>query len=158
LDSYKVQLFLHVAVVIVALGSTFAQPLIHGWGERRGVGATRMALQFSEFHEKFLVIPGAIILFLFGLGLIFDDKTGYKDDFPTWLMFAIAWFFLAFAIAVTLQRSNVGKAIAALNGVPDGGDFPAAYVAISKRIQLTGAFLGLSVIGITFLMVWKPGQ
>jgi uncharacterized membrane protein len=35
---------------------------------------------------------------------------------------------------------------------------PAAYTEIAKKIQMVGGILGLSVIGILFLMVWKPGQ
>lgn len=31
-------------------------------------------------------------------------------------------------------------------------------MAASRRIQITGAFLALSAIAITFLLVWKPGQ
>jgi hypothetical protein len=158
MDSYKIQLFLHVAVAIVALGATFAMPFLQGWGEQRGVGATRMALEFNHYLEKVLVIPGAILLFLFGVGLIFDDATGYKDDFPVWLMIAIAWYIAAFAIAALYQRRNVNEALATLEKVEDDGDFPPAYMAASRRIQITGGFLAFSTIAITFLMVWKPGQ
>ena len=158
MDSYKLQLFLHVALVIVALGATFANPFLQGWGERHGVGATRMAMQFSSHMEKVLVIPGAILILLFGTGLIFEDATGYKDDFPMWLGIAIAWFLVAFVAGAFVQRSNVNRAIAALDGVPDNGDFPAEYMKASRRMQAVGGFLGFSVIAITFLMVWKPGE
>ncbi|WP_343392272.1 hypothetical protein, partial [Candidatus Amarobacter glycogenicus] len=55
-------------------------------------------------------------------------------------------------------RSNVNRAIAALDGVPDNGDFPAEYAKASRRVRAVGGFLGFSVIPITFLMVWKPGE
>lgn len=158
MDSYKLQLFLHVAVVIVALGPTFAMPFLQGWGERRGVGATRMALQFNHYLEKVLVFPGAVLLLLFGVGLIFDDATGYKDDFPTWLIVATIWYVLVFAVAAFVQRSNVNTAIATLEKVDDDGDFPPAYMAASRKIQVTGGLLALSVVAITFLMIWKPGE
>ena len=158
MDSYKIQLFLHVAVVIVALGATFASPFLQGWGERHGVGATRMALEFGHYLEKVLVIPGAVLILLLGVGLIFDDATGYKDDFPMWLGIAIAWYLVAFFVAAVVQRSNVLKAIATLDGAADDGPFPAAYMTASKRVQITGGFLALSTIGIAFSMVWKPGQ
>lgn len=158
MDSYKLQLFLHVAVVIVALGPTFAMPFLQGWGERRGVGATRMALRFNQYLEKVLVFPGAILLFVFGLGLIFDDGTGYKDDFPTWLIVAIVWYVLAFAVAAFVQRSNVNTALATIEKVDDDGDFPPSYMAASRRIQVTGGFLAFSIVAITFLMLWKPGE
>jgi hypothetical protein len=157
-ESYKIQLFLHVAVAIVALGATFAMPFLQGWGERRGVGATRMALEFNHYLEKVLVFPGAILLLLFGAGLIFDDATGYTDDFPMWLGIAIAWYVLAFAVAAFVQRSNVNTALATLEKVDDDGDFPPSYMAASRKIQVTGGFLALSTIAITFLMIWKPGQ
>lgn len=158
MDSYKLQLFLHVAVALVALGATFAIPFLHAWGERRGVGATRMALEFSGHLERVLIVPGTIILALIGTGLIFDDRTGYKDDFPGWLTVSIAWFVLGFVVAAVFQRRNVDAALAALDGVDASAGFPGAYAPASARIKATGAFLALSTIGVAFLMVWKPGQ
>ncbi len=158
MESYKIQLFLHLAAVVVALGATFATPVLQSWAERRGPGPTRMALQFSEHMEKVLVIPGAVLVLIFGVGLIFDDATGYSDDFPWWLWLSIAWFFAAFAVAALVQSANVKRALAALDGVPDDAVLPAAYTAASGRVKLTGALLALSTIGITFLMVWKPGE
>lgn len=157
MTAYKIQLFLHVATVVVALGATFAYPFLQAAAERSGTAATRFMLQATQRIEKVLVIPGAILLFLFGLGLIFDDTTGYSDDFPAWLMVAIAWFLVAFVVAVTVQRSNVSAALRTLEGAPDG-PLPAAYEPIGKRIQIVGGLLGLSVIGITFLMTYKPGD
>lgn len=158
MESYKIQLFLHIAAVIVALGATFAIPVLHAWAERRGVGPTRMALQFSHHLEKVVVIPGAVLVLLFGIGLIFDDATGYKDDFPWWLGVAIAWFVAAFAVAVFVQKANVDKAIATLDRVEDDGDFPPSYMNAAARVKVTGAVLAISTIAIAFLMVWKPGE
>ena len=101
--------------------------------------------------------PGAVLAALFGIGLIFDDGTGYKDDFPTWLMIAVTWFVAVFILASTVQRSATLSAIATLDGLPDGPKLPDAYVAVAKRIQMVGGFLALSIVGILFLMVWKPG-
>ncbi len=158
MDSYKIQAFLHIAVALVAIGVTFVYPFLQGWAEQRGVGATRLALQFGEHLEKIVVLPGALLVFLFGLGLIFDDKTGYKDDFPLWLGVAIAWYVLVVAISLGIQRPTVARAIAALDGVPDDGDFPPAYMEASRKMQVVGGFMGFSAIAITFLMVWKPWQ
>jgi len=157
-DSYKLQLFLHIAVVVVGLGVTFVYPFLQGWTERRGVGATRLGLEFSEHLEKLVVLPGALLILLFGTGLIFEDETGYKDDFPMWLVVSIAWFVGCLILALAVQRPTVRQALNALHGIPDDGDFPPAYMAASKKMQLVGGFLGFSAIALTFLMVWKPGQ
>lgn len=158
MDSLKLELFLHVAAVIVAMGVTFSYPFLQGQAERRGTGATRFYLEFSHFLEKFVVIPGSILLFIFGGLLIGNDKLPYKDDMPVWLMVSVVWFLAAFALAFFVQRKNTLAGIKALEGVPDSSPLPDTYTAIGKRTQMVGGLLGLSVIGIAFLMVWKPGQ
>ncbi|MBI2766902.1 MAG: DUF2269 family protein [Chloroflexi bacterium] len=158
MNSYKLLLFLHIIAVVIALGVTFVYPLLQGFAERQGVGATRFMLRFSRRLESMVVLPGAALVFLFGLGLIFNDQTGYKDDMPAWLTFAMTWYIAAVAVAVFVQRRNVGKALATLEGVPDTGTLPAEYTAVAKQLQIVGGLLGLSVVAIAFLMVWKPGE
>lgn len=154
MESYRIQVFLHITAVIVGLGITFVYPFLQGFAERRGVATTRFALEFSQRLEKIAVIPGALLTAVFGVGLIFDKHTGYKDDFPAWLMIAIGWYVLAVVVALTVQRRNVADGIKALEGAHDDQALPVEYVAISKRIQMVGGLLGLSIIGITFMMVW----
>ena len=157
MDSYKLMLFLHIAVAIVALGSTFALPFLQGFMQRQGVGAMRLFLKFTLYHDTVLVLPGAVLVALFGVGLIFDDVTGYRDDFPMWLSWAIAWFVLVALADLFLLRPATRKAIATLEGVPDDGAFPAAFGPLGMRAQIIAGLMGLSIIGIAFLMVWKPG-
>jgi uncharacterized membrane protein len=158
MNAFKFELFIHIAAVIVGLGATFALPVMQGFAERTGVAATRFTLKFSHRLENFITIPGAIILFIFGGAMIGSDQRTYKDDMPAWLIIAIVWFIVAFLVAVFFQRRQINDGIKALEGVPDGGALPDAYLAVSKRIQMVGGLLGLSVIIIAFLMVWKPGQ
>jgi hypothetical protein len=42
--------------------------------------------------------------------------------------------------------------------VPDSAPLPEGYKPIAMQMQIVGGLLGLSVIAIAFLMVWKPGQ
>ena len=160
MNSYKAELFLHVISVIIAMGVTFVYPFLQAAAERSGVAATRFMLQFLLRLQKMVVIPGAILLFVFG-GLIIGNSStpdNYKDHMPVWLSVAIAWFVIAFAVAIFVQHRDMKAGVKALEGVPDSGSLPADYVAIGKRMQMVGGLLGLSVIGIAFLMVWKPGQ
>ncbi|MBA4181203.1 MAG: hypothetical protein C0506_11495 [Anaerolinea sp.] len=158
MDSFKAQLFLHILAVIVSIGATFAFPFLQAFAERSGVGATRFVMQFMVRIEKVLVIPGSILVALFGAGLIFDDETGYKDDFPAWLMAAITIFIVVVVVDLVVQQRQVKSAIDALEGAPEGAGLPAAYVPIGRRIQMVGGLEGLAIVVITFLMVWKPGE
>jgi putative Mn2+ efflux pump MntP len=153
----RIELFIHVAAVVVALGVTFVYPFLQAFSEKNGVAATRFALRFGERLENIVVIPGAILLFIMGLLMIANGESGFKDDMPVWLTIGIVWFLAAFAVAVFVQRKNVKAGIKTLEGVPDDAALPPEYLAVSKRMQMVGGLLGLSVICITFLMVYQPG-
>ncbi len=157
MESYKLLVFFHVLTVTISLGVTFAYPIMQSVAERSGTAATRIALQTTERIEKFIVLPGNVVLFLAGVGLIFDDATGYKDDFPVWLMVAIPWYLAAVAVSVFVMGPLGRKALKTLEGRKDEA-LPAAYEPIGKRMQMIGGMLGLSTVAILFLMVWKPGQ
>lgn len=155
---FKIELFLHVAAVVVALGVTFVYPFLQAFAEKNGVASTRFVLRFTQRLDNMLVFPGAALLFVFGLLLIMNDDSGFKDDMPVWLTIGIVWFLAAVAMAFFVQRKNVKAGIASLEGVADSAALPAEYLAISKRMQIVGGLFGLSVICITYLMVYKPGD
>lgn len=142
----------------MTIGATFALPFLQAFAERSGVGATRFVMQFFARIERVLVIPGSVVLTLFGVALIFDDGSGYKDDFPAWLMAAITLFAVVVAVDLLVQQRQVKAAIAALDGVPDSSPLPSAYTANGKRIQMVGGMEGLALVVITFLMTYKPGE
>ena len=150
--SYRIMLFLHIASVI-ALGATFAYPFIQALAERQGAGVTRFALQAIKRTNTFLVFPAMALIFVFGLGLIFNDQTGYKDDMPAWLMIAIVWYLAAVAIAVFVLRRDTDAGIAVLEGAPADGPLPAAYEPLQKRMQMFGGIVGVSILGVALLMV-----
>ncbi|PFG73779.1 DUF2269 family protein [Tepidiforma thermophila] len=148
----------HIAPVFVGLGTTFAFPILQAAGEAQGTGVTRFAIRTTGRLETLIVKPAVVPLLLMGVGLIFDDHTGYRDDFPLWLGVAIAWFLAAFTLSSVVQRRNLSRAPQLLDGTPDDAPLPAGYLAHAPRIRVVGAILGASALGILFLMVWKPGQ
>ncbi|MGE5597126.1 MAG: DUF2269 family protein [Hyphomicrobiales bacterium] len=154
MTSYSILLFLHILAVILGLGATFAFPFIQAVGDRNGVVGARLAIRTIKRIEDSFVLPGAVLVFLFGLGLIFNDQTGYDDDMPAWLSIAVVWFIIAFVVAVLVQRRNENRALSILEGTSDGADLPAEYTAVSRQLQMVGGLLAISVIAIAFLMVW----
>ena len=157
MSSYKIELFLHIAAVVVGLGVTFVYPFLQAFAEKNGVASTRFALRFGQRLENIVVIPGAIALFIFGLLLIANGASGFRDEMPVWLMISVTWFLAAIAVDIFVQRRNVKAGIKSLQGIADSAPLPAAYVAVSKRMQMVSGLLALSVIAITFLMVYQPG-
>lgn len=156
MESYEIQKFLHVAAVVFFLGPTFAIPFLQGFVERRGVAATRLGVTFINRLTLYLVYPGLVLIALFGVGLIFDDHTGYRDDFPAWLIWAIAWYVVASLAVIVIVDPAGRKAQKLLEETPDGPDLPEAYGPLRIRMQVGSGFLGLSVLGILLLMVWQP--
>ncbi len=158
MTALKIELFLHIIAVIIVLGMTFVYPFLQGAAERAGTAQTRFALKLMLWLETFVVTPGAILVLIFGGILIGNSHLPYKDDMPAWLIIAIVWFLAALATAVFFQRPNLKKALAILEKAPDSAPLPAEYEPIGKRMQMVGGVLGLSIIIIAFLMVYKPGQ
>lgn len=156
MDSFEIQKFLHIAAAIVGLGGPFAIPFAQAMGERKGVGGTRFALELVDRLEKFLIIPGAVIVLLVGVGLIFEDRTGYSDDFPMWLGISTAWFVIAVGGVLYFRGQSARKAFDLLDGMPDDADLPEDYRPLGRRMQMVVGLLLLSIVGIALLMVWRP--
>lgn len=156
MNSHEINVFLHIAAVVVGLGVTFVFPFLQGFAQRKGVAATRFAFQFGNRLMKIVVYPGAALVAVFGVALIFDDQTGYKDDFPTWLMWSVTWYVVVVLVSLFVQDPATKKAQKILEATADDAELPAEYLALGKRIQMVSGLLGLSVLGIMLLMVTKP--
>ncbi len=73
-------------------------------------------------------------------------------------MIAIPWYVATGLVWWFVQRKFADRALNTLRGVPDNAPLPSAYFEFGKKVQMVGGILGVSIIGILFLMVWKPGQ
>jgi len=154
MESYRIFLFLHIIAAIVALGAAFALPFLQGFCERQGVAATRLYLRFLQRLSMMLIWPGYVLVAVFGTALIFDDRTGYRDDFPRWLEFAIPWYLFIVVLDLFVMRRMVRDSLAALESATDDQSLPVAYVGIGRNMQIVGGLMGLSVMGVAALMVW----
>lgn len=157
MDVFRVLLFLHIVAVIVGFGVTFSYPFLQAFAERNGVSATRFWLRAMQRLDRMVVYPGAVLVLVFGVGLIFSDHNSFGGDageMPGWLMGSIAWYAVVMVVSVAVVRRDVQDALRVLEGVHVDGSFPAEYLSLSRRIQIVGGLLGVSVLGIAYLMVW----
>ena len=109
-----------------------------------------------------LVEPGAVFVFLMGLGLIW--ARGWNPFTTFWLGLAIILFLITLAFAVFVQARTVHRMIALTSTPPplpaEGQSAPAGpppeLAALSQRGARGGMFMTAMLITILFLMVFKP--
>lgn len=156
MDAFRVMLFLHV-VAAVGLGAVFVLPFLQASAERSGVAATRFLLRAWQRVERMLVYPSMGVLLLFGLGMTFSDENSFGGELreiPGWLWGSLAWYVAVAAVELVVVRRDLADAIEALEGVHNDSAFPAEYVVLSRRLQIVSGLLGVSILGIAYLMVW----
>lgn len=152
-------LFIHVLLAIVGFGPTFAFAFIGRAGGREPEHVN-FALRVSEIISERLVIPAAALLPLVGAWLIFE---GNWDLWASeWLWISIVLFTGNFFFSVTLQRTTLKQLIEMSKappppreGAPPGP--PPEVMRLTRRMQVGGQVMGLILIVIVLLMVWKPG-
>ncbi len=165
-------LFLHILVAILAFGPIYIFPLIARLGQGEPAHGN-FALRLTEVIERRVVIPGAAVMPLLGLWLIYLHEWDlWRSE---WLIIAIAIYVPTFFFAAIFIRSWVLRLIeltkagpppSAEPGPPGSGPPPVAggqegpppeVATLSRRLQIGGAYTQLAVAAMLILMVWKPG-
>ena len=154
-------LFLHIGGAIAAFGPTIAFPII-GTKAAAEPQHGNFALRLSYFLTSRVVEPGAVFVFLMGLGLIWAREWNPFTTF--WLALAIILFLITLAFSVFVQAQNVHRMIEMTSTPPpppaEGQAAPAgpppAFVALAQRVARGGMFMSLMLVAILFLMVFKP--
>ena len=146
---YNLLLFIHVAAAITAVGSNVTYGV---WNAR--VRAEPEHLRFVLAGIKFLddrvANPAYGVLFLSGLAMVFAGRWSITS---LWLVVAIVLFIaiavLGFAVFTPLLRRQIELAGSNQTGSPE-------FVALSRRSAMLGPALGLLVVVILAMMVFKP--
>jgi hypothetical protein len=153
-------LYLHIAGVIVAFGPTIAFPFIGAKAAQEPIHGN-FALRVSDFIGSRVVEPGAVFVFLTGVGLIITK--GYNPLAQLWVGVAIVLLLITFAYANLVQNPTVRKMIAMTSQpppAPAAGEAPAGpppeFVALSTRAERGGMFMTAMLFIILFFMVVKP--
>ena len=149
-------LYLHIGGVIVAFGPTIAFPFIGSMAAKEPMHGN-FALRVSAFLAERVVEPGAVFVFLMGVGLIITR--GYDLIEDLWVTVAIVLLVITFAFANLVQLPTVRKMIAMTNEPPPPDAPPGpppGFPELSARAARGGQFMLLMVFVILFLMVVKP--
>jgi Predicted integral membrane protein (DUF2269) len=172
-------LYLHIGGVIVAFGPTIALPFIAAKAAKEPMHGN-FALRVSQFITEKVVEPGAVFVFLTGVGLILTR--GYNPLVQLWVGAAIVLFVITFAFANLVQVPTIRKMIAltetppaVVTDAPQQGEQPAKaglgtqgaagtgpagppqeFLALSAKAARGGQFMTVMLFVILALMVVKP--
>jgi uncharacterized membrane protein len=156
-------LFLHVMGAIAVFGPTFAFPIIVSQAQKSPQHGP-FAAAVTEYIERRLVIPGAIVQGITGVGLILILGVSLTDPLWRWLIAGISLYLIAILFAIFVQAPNAEKMVHLTSGGPPPGPPPAGapagpppeIVAMGKKLQRGGMVLTVLIVLIVILMVTKP--
>ena len=160
---FQLFLFLHVMGAIAVFGPTFVFPIIAGQAQRAPQHVPFAAV-LSEFIERRLVIPGAIVQGITGVALILILQLDLTAPTTRWLIGGIILYAIAISFAVFVQEKNAEKMVHLTAGGPPPGPPPAGapagpppeIAATGKKLQQGGMLLSTLIVLIVILMVVKP--
>jgi Predicted integral membrane protein (DUF2269). len=149
--------FLHVMGAILAFGPTFAYSIMGAMAGREPQHANFSARQTAAIGNK-MVYPLAIVQGITGVLLILAASINVEA--APWLAIGVVLYAIALSFALTVQRNALHHLIELTSAPPPPGTPPgpppSEILAIVKKIQRGGMFLGLVILVIVFLMVVKP--
>jgi uncharacterized membrane protein len=145
---YLVLKFIHIASAITAVGANITYGLWNVRAARDPVHAG-FALRGIQFLDNRIANPAYGVLFLSGLVMVFMQ---WKIT-DVWIIVAIVLFIaiavLGFAVYTPLLRNQIRLA--------DAGDTSSAeFERLANRSRMFGPILGLLVVVILVMMVFKP--
>ena len=148
-------LYLHVGGVIVAFGPTIAFPFIAARAAKEPMHGN-FALRVSEWITEKVVEPGAVFVFLMGVGLIVTK--GYNPLAQLWVGVSIVLFLITLGFANLVQLRTIKKMVALTAQPPPAGAAgpPPEFVALSSRAARGGIFMSVMLFTILALMIVKP--
>jgi uncharacterized membrane protein len=155
-------LFLHVMGAIVVFGPTFVFPIITSQA-RKSPQNFPFAATLSEYIERRIVIPGAIVQGITGVILIGLLGVSPLDQAYHWLIPGIALYLVAIIFAITVQAKNAEKMVHLMANMPPGpppagapAGPPPEIAELGKKLQQGGMLLAVLIVLIVIFMATKP--
>ncbi len=142
--------FLHVLLAIIAVGFNAAYGLIIGRARKAGTAELAFALRTVKVMDDYVANPCYVLLLLTGVGMV--HTSGYPWSL-LWIHVSMSLLVVMFVLAVGFYTPTLRKQIAVLESRGAGDP---EFVRLSKRGGMLGGILGLLVLAIVALMVYKP--
>jgi uncharacterized membrane protein len=146
---YTLLKFIHIATAITAVGSNITYGVWNAFGAREPAHASFM-LKGIKFLDDRIANPSYGVLFLTGLLMIF---IGHWSITSLWLIIAIVLFvavaLIGFGVFTPLLSNQIRLAGAGDTSSPE-------FTRLANRSRMLGPILGILVIGILVMMVFKP--
>lgn len=146
---YNLLKFIHIASAITAVGANITYGVWNVMGAREPVHMAFM-LKGIRFLDNRIANPAYGLLFLTGLVMIF---VGHWQLSSLWLIVGIVLFIAIAAIGgivfTPLLRNQIKLAEA-------GDTASAEFMRLANRSRILGPILGLMVVVILAMMVFKP--
>jgi len=157
---FQIFLILHLLTVLLAFGPDFAFPVLATMAQKEPQHGA-FATEIIHFIEAKLTIPLAVLVPLFGVGLIYTGHFALWQS--TWLIIAVIAYPIVFFFALFVQLPNTSKMLRLLHSMPpgpppEGAAPPPEIERLGKRLQAGGIFLSVMIILFVVLMVWRPGN
>ena len=147
---YTTLKFLHVLLAIIAIGFNAAYGLIIGRARKAGVAELGFALRTVKVMDDYVANPCYVLLLLTGVGMV--HAAGYPWALM-WIHVSMALLVVAFILGIGFYTPTLRKQLAILES---RGPNDPEVVRLSKRGSMLGGILGVIVLVIVALMVYKP--
>ncbi len=157
-------LFLHVMGAIAVFGPVFVFPVIARQAQKSPQNAP-FAAALSELIERRIVLPGAVVQGITGVGLIIILSADLTSPSYRWLIGGITLYLVAILYAAFVQAPAAEKMVHLTAGGSHPGLPPAGAPAgpppeiaeTARKLQRGGMVLTVLIVLIVILMVTKPG-
>jgi hypothetical protein len=167
MQQYLLPIFLyaHVLGAIITFGPAFSSPIIARQAQRMPQSG-HFAAVLGQVIQSRIMIPGAIVQGITGVGLILIMGVDLTSSPSRWLVVAIVLYLITITVAIAVQRPSIARMVELTRGMsgaagappPSGAPAgpPPELVATAASLQRGGILMTLLILVIVFLMVVKP--
>jgi uncharacterized membrane protein len=148
---YNLLKFVHIAAVIVWVGGGFTLGILNA---RLGLSGDRAAIEVlarqTVFFLKRIVSPAATTVLVAGIGMV---AVGHIPPGSLWILWGLAGMAGFFVLGVMMS----GRAAAELAKLaPTTTEADPRIQALRRRLRRLGMGIGLMMLSVVWVMVFKP--